>query len=96
MRTEDIQPFTSYRAHLAELHQRVQETGRPLFVTKDGRPNAVVLSPQAYDRLAEQAQLAEDVEAIRRSLENIRAGRSRPAREALQQIAERLGIKLKE
>ncbi len=95
MRSEDIQPFTEYRAHLAECHRQVQETGRPMFVTKDGRPSAVVLSPEAYDKLAEQAQQAADLAAIRRSLVDLKAGRARPAKDALKEIAARLGVKLK-
>lgn len=92
MRTEDIQPFTEYRAHLAEHHRRVQETGRPLFVTRDGRTSAVVLSPVAYDRLAEAAQQAEELAAIRRSVADVEAGRVRSAKDALRDIAARVGI----
>lgn len=93
MRSEDIRPFSEYRANLAECHRQIEQTGRPLFVTRDGRPSAVVLSPEAYDKLAEQAQLAADVVAIRRSLNDIKAGRVRPAREALEAIAAKLGVK---
>lgn len=94
MRSEDIQPFTEYRANLSEAHRRVEKTGRPLFVTKDGRPNAVVLSPGAYDKLAEQAQYAQNLAAIRRGLADVKAGRVRPAREALREIARKVGVKL--
>ncbi|MBL8879309.1 MAG: type II toxin-antitoxin system Phd/YefM family antitoxin [Phycisphaerales bacterium] len=95
MRSEDIRAFTEYRAHLAECHRQVEKTGRPLFVTRDGRPSAVVLSPDAYDKLAEQAQHAADAAAIRRSLEDIKAGRGRLARETLNAIAAKLGVKRK-
>lgn len=94
MHTDDIQPFTEYRAHLAEHHRRVQETGRPLFITKDGRTSAVVLSPAAYDELNERAQHVADLAAIRRSLNDIKAGRSRPAKEALREIAAKLNLRL--
>ena len=93
MRTDDIQPFTEYRAHLAEHHRRVQETGRPLFVTRDGRTSAVVLSPAAYDQLAEQAQHAQDLAAIRRSMVEFTAGRGIPAQRAFREIAAKLGLK---
>jgi prevent-host-death family protein len=95
MRSEDIQPFTEYRAHLADHHRRVRETGRPLFVTKDGRTSAVVLSPEAYDRLAEFAQQADDLAAIRRSLADVSVGRVRSAKDALKDIAARVGVKLR-
>ncbi|GMU80658.1 MAG: type II toxin-antitoxin system Phd/YefM family antitoxin [Phycisphaerales bacterium] len=94
MKTEDIQPFTEYRARLAELHRKVQKTGRPLFVTKDGRTSAVVLSPEAYDELTERADLAEDIAAIRESLAEYDSGKGRPAREVLKEIAAELGLRL--
>lgn len=94
MHTDDIQPFSEYRAHLAEHHRRIQETGRPLFVTKNGRTSAVILSPAAFDELTERAQHAFDLEAIRRSLVDIQAGRSRPAAVALRDIAAKLRVNL--
>ena len=52
MRAKDIRSLTEHRAHLTENCQHVKETGRPLFVTANGRAAAVVLSPDAYDALA--------------------------------------------
>lgn len=92
MKTEDIQPFTEYRARLAELHRKVQKTGRPLFVTKDGRTSAVVLSPAAYDELTEKAELSEEIAALRESLADKRAGRVKPAQEVLDRLAAKLGL----
>ncbi|MDQ3521204.1 MAG: type II toxin-antitoxin system Phd/YefM family antitoxin [Gemmatimonadota bacterium] len=46
MRTDDIQPLSEHRAHLTAHFQHVQQTGRPLFVTSNGRTAAVVLSPE--------------------------------------------------
>lgn len=92
MKTDDIQPFTEYRARLAELHRKIKKTGRPLFVTKDGRTSAVVLSPEAFDELTERAELADDLAAIRASLAEFDAGKGRPAREVLRDLGTELGL----
>lgn len=91
-KTDDIQPLTEYRAHLADFHRHVQETNRPLFVCVNGRTSVVVLSPQAYDELSEKAMFAEDAVAIRQAHEDIKAGRGRSAEEALRDIASKLGL----
>ena len=95
-RSTDITSFTEYRQHLRDHLRRVRETGRPLFVTTNGETDVVVLSPEAYDQLAEKAELAQSLALIDRSLEDIRAGRTRSARDAqdaLRKVADELGLK---
>lgn len=87
MRSDDIQPLSEHRAHLSAHFQHVQETGRPLFVTSNGRTAAVVLSPEAYDRLAEKAELADNLALIDRGMQDVRAGRVREARAGIEELA---------
>ncbi len=93
-RSTDITSFTDHRQHLRDHLRQVRETGRPLYVTTNGETNAVVLSPQAYDALADKAELAESLAMIDRSMEDIRTGRTHPARPALKKLADELGLKL--
>ncbi len=93
-RSTDITSFTEHRRKLRDHIQMVRETGRPLYVTTNGVTDAVVLSPEAYDALADKAELAESLTMIERSDEDIRAGRTRPASPALRKIADELGLKL--
>ena len=93
-RSEDITSFTEHRAHLRDHLRQVQETGRPLYVTTNGHTDAVVLSPQAYDELADKAELAESLAQLDRSMEDIREGRVQALKPALQKIADELGLKL--
>lgn len=94
MRAKDIQSLTEHRAHLSENFQYIQETGRPLFVTAKGRAAAVVLSPEAYDLLAEKAELADNMTLINRGLEDVKTGRVRDARSGVRAIAAKHGISL--
>ena len=93
-RSTDITSFSDHRQNLRDHLQQVRETGRPLFVTSNGETAAVVLSPEMYDALADKAELAESLALIDRSIEDIREGRTRPAKPALQSIADELGLKL--
>lgn len=92
MRTDDIRPLSEHRAHLSAHFQHVQETGRPLFVTSNGRTAAVVLSPDAYDRLVERAELADDLALIDRGMQGVAAGRAREARAGIEELARRRGL----
>lgn len=94
IRSTDITSFTDHRQNLREHLNRVKKTGRPLYVTTNGETEAVVLSAQAYDELAERADLAETLAMIRRSEADVAAGRVKPFREAVLEIAKKHGIRL--
>lgn len=97
MRTDDITNVSQHRAHLREHFDQVNRTGRPMFVmNKGGEAEAVVLSPQVYDQLAEKAALADSLAALDRSVADIKAGRVKPARDAFKQMIESFGGTLDE
>jgi len=93
-RSTDITSFTEFRAHLRDHLDQRKATSRPLFVTTNGETEAVVLSPSAYDELMDQAELAKSLALLDRSMEDIQAGRTRPAKAALRHIADELKLKL--
>jgi len=93
-RSTDITSFTEHRRRLREHLDQVRQTGRPLYVTTNGETDAVVMSPEAYDELADKAELAESLARIDRSLADIRDGRTQPAKPALKKLAAELGLSL--
>ena len=93
-RSTDITSFTEHRKHLRDHLKQVRETGRPLYITTNGETDAVVLSPEAYDTLADKAELTESLAMIDRSMEDIAEGRTQAAKLALKKIADDLGLSL--
>lgn len=93
-RTTDITTFSDLRQNMRERLDRLKETGRPLYVTSNGEPDAVVLSPGAFDALMEKAELAENLAAIDRGMEDVKAGRVRDFREGIRSIADKHGLNL--
>ncbi len=90
-RTTDITSFTEHRQKLRDHLNRVKSTGRPLYITTDGVPEAVVLSAKAYDELADRADMAETLAMIKRSEADLRTGRVVEAREGLRALAKKHG-----
>lgn len=93
-RSTDVTSFTEHRQHLRDHLNQVRKTGRPLFITTNGETDAVLLSPEAFDELAERAELAESLKTLDRSMEDIREGRVRPLEQAVREIARKLDLKL--
>ncbi len=90
--TKDIQPMTTFRNHSAEIMQHLKDTKRPVVLTVNGRAAAVVQDAEAYQRLLDLAAEASAAEGIRQGREDLRLGRSLPARQIFDEIRGEHGI----
>jgi PHD/YefM family antitoxin component YafN of YafNO toxin-antitoxin module len=63
--------------------KQLKKTKKPLVLTINGKAEAVVQDAEAYQRLLDIAAQADALEGIRQGIEDIKKGRVRPAREAL-------------
>ena len=87
--TEDIVPFSEYRNNLAAYFAHVNETHRPLIVTRKGRADAVLVSAADFDPLMDVFLLAD---TVRKSRKEIAEGRGIDHKTAMRQFRERHGI----
>ncbi len=85
-------PLADFQRDAAGHVSRLTQTGEPAILTVDGRPELVVQSAAAYQALLDDLDLARSTEAIGRSLDDVRAGRVRPAEEVFQELAAQFGI----
>ena len=63
-------PFTEAKAHLSDLVDRTFREHQRFIVTRNGRPAAVLLSPEDLESLEETVEILQDgalVDSIRRS-----------------------------
>lgn len=86
MKTSDIVPLSECRKNLSRLIDRVNQTGAPVVVTTNGKPSMVMLSPENYDALMQQAQHARDIEAVRVGLRAADESRVSRAAEVMARI----------
>ncbi|MEX1231428.1 MAG: type II toxin-antitoxin system Phd/YefM family antitoxin [Planctomycetaceae bacterium] len=90
-----IDSLTNFKRQTAEYLRQLHDTGSPLVLTVNGKAEVVVQDAAAYQRLVELAAKAEREElivAIREGLDDVKAGRAKPAREALDALAKKFGI----
>jgi prevent-host-death family protein len=69
---EDIVPIADLKARLSETVRSLDDRARPLVITLNGKPAAVIMSPREYDRLTYRARF---VGAIEDGLADADAGR---------------------
>ena len=87
--TEDIRSVSELKRDTKEIFRHVHETGRPVVVTVNGKPDVVILDAAVYEKRLKEGNLAR---LIAEAEEDVRAGRVRPAREGLKEIRRRAGI----
>ncbi|MDO9048434.1 MAG: type II toxin-antitoxin system Phd/YefM family antitoxin [Methylobacter sp.] len=70
--SEDILPLGHFKSHAADVLRTLNRVHRPIVITQNGKPTGVLLSPEEFDRLQEQASF---LTAVRQGLEDDVAGR---------------------
>ena len=88
----DIQAMTTFRRNPGKFLKQLKKTKKPVILTINGKAEAVVQDADAYQRLLDLAAQADEAEGIRQGLEDIRKGRTRPAREVLEEFRRRHAI----
>ena len=87
---EDIIPIAELKANMSEIVRELDQRPRPLVVTLNGKPAAVVMSPREYDRLSYQSRFIDSVAA---GLADVQAGRTYDGEEAVAELLGELGVK---
>jgi len=90
--TKDIQSLTTFRRQSGEFLKQLKKTKRPVVLTVNGKAAAIVQDAAAYQRLLDIAASVDDEEAIRKGLEDAKAGRTLPAREVFERLRRKHGI----
>src|ERR1043165_8922772 len=80
---EDIMPIAELKANMSEIVRGLHERPRPLVVTLNGKPAAVVMSPREYDQLSYRARF---LEAVSEGLADVQAGRTVDGEQAVSEL----------
>lgn len=86
IKLEDIHSLSDFQRNTKEHVSRLKETGQPEVLTVNGKAELVVLAAETFQKFADKVERAEAIEGIRRGLEEAKAGKGRPVREALAAI----------
>ncbi len=85
----DIHSLSDFKRKTTEFMTRMKDNGHPVVLTINGKAELVVQDAVSYQRLLEQAERAEMMDFLLQSRQDIEAGRTEPALEALQRLAKK-------
>jgi prevent-host-death family protein len=56
--SQDVRSITELRRHTREVFERVHKTRRPVLLTVDGKPDAVLMDAKTYEKHLKTMNLA--------------------------------------
>ena len=79
----DIRSLSDFKRNTVDLLDRLRKTGHPLVLTINGKAELVVQDAEAYQALLDRV---EAMEGIQRGLADVKAGRTKPARQVFARL----------
>jgi PHD/YefM family antitoxin component YafN of YafNO toxin-antitoxin module len=83
IRIQDIRSLSDFQRNAKSTIRRLKRTKRPEILTVQGRAEIVVQDARAYQEILDRLEESETLAGIRRGLEDLDAGRGRPAGDVL-------------
>jgi prevent-host-death family protein len=72
--SSDIKPISFLKSHAADILKHINETHRPIVITQNGEPRAVLQDPESYDNMRKAIGL---LKLISQGEEDIKQGKTK-------------------
>ena len=79
----DIKPISYLKAHAADILKQINDTHRPMVITQNGEPKAVLQDPESYDNMRKAITL---LKLISEGEENIKHGQVKSQEKVFEDI----------
>ena len=89
---DDIKPVTYLKSRAADLLNQINETHRPVIITQNGEPRAVLQDPESYENMRNAIGM---LKLISQGETDVRSGRTKPQAGMFNAIEGELKAKLK-
>lgn len=82
----EILSLTDFQRNTKSQIERLRETGKPQVLTVNGKAEIVVQDAESYQKLLEELDRLETIAGIRQGLEEVRQGKTKPAKEVFESL----------
>ena len=90
--SQDIRPVTYLKSRAADLLKQINETHRPVIITQNGEPKAVLQDPKSFEEMRNAIGM---LKLISQGEEEIRNGKSKSQQEVFENIEKGLAERMK-
>ena len=88
---QDIKPVTYLKSRAADLLKQINKTHRPVIITQNGEPRAILQDPESYENMRNAIGI---LKLISQGEEEIRDGKLKSQQEVFENIENMLKEKL--
>ena len=85
--TNDIKPVSYLKSKSADLLKQINETHRPVIITQNGEPKAVIQDPQSYEDMRNAIGI---LKLIAQGEEDIRSGKTKNQNRVFSKLEKKL------
>ena len=89
MEIQDTESLATFQHDPAAVIDHLKQTGKPIALTIEGRPEVVLQDAKSYEQFLEVVDRAEAVVAVRKGLASMERGEGIALDDAFQQIRRR-------
>ncbi len=82
----DINSLSNFKRNTPDFIRKLKESGHPVVLTINGKAELVVQDTASYQKLIELAERAERMDALKASIDDMRAGNVVPADDVLAEM----------
>ena len=86
---EDIRSITYLKARAADLLSQINETHRPVVITQNGEPRAVIQDPQSYEHMRNALGI---MKLLAEGELNVKRGKLKKQDEVFENLRKKLSI----
>ena len=90
--SKDIRPITYLKSKAPDLLKQINETHRPVVITQNGEPKAVLQDPQSYENMRNAIGI---LKLLSQSEEDVRRGKTKSQEEVFAKVETILKEKMK-
>ena len=90
--TNDIKPITYLKSKAADLLNQINDTHRPVIITQNGEPRAVLQDPESYENMRNAIGI---IKALSQAETDIKNGKFKSQKEVFNEVESSLKEKLK-
>jgi prevent-host-death family protein len=90
--SKDIRPITYLKSKAPDLLKQINETHRPVVITQNGEPKAVLQDPESYENMRNAIGI---LKLISQGEQDVKNGKSKPQEEVFASIGRILKERIK-
>lgn len=90
--SKDIKPITYLKSKAPDLLKQINETHRPVVITQNGEPRAVLQDPESYENMRNAIGI---LKLISQGEQDVKDGKTKSQKEVFANIEEFLKARMK-